>query len=272
MVHDAIVGNKQAAADRYGISWRAVNNMCVRVATEALGRVDLLDGLVAVAIDEVKYKKGQRYLTVVAGGRGGHRAEPLGQDSFGWSWPTWMRPASVGGGAVGRGTRARWACLVTRYRRAASASRVGRTASLRLGRRLVEASPVVGLVGVRHEVLRVRLSLVVMLSGCRVCAWAKWARVRSLNPSCRQRCCASSKWAAASDTSTRLRMGAGDDLGRREHELAVGTLLHPVAQHVGVAVSVEADNGRPCPTAARLPSSSGRITGGGTARSRAVGR
>jgi transposase len=65
VVHDAIVGNKQAAADRYGVSWRAVNNMCVRVATEALGRVDLLDGLVAIAIDEVKYKKGQRYLTFV---------------------------------------------------------------------------------------------------------------------------------------------------------------------------------------------------------------
>ena len=65
VVHDAVVANKQAAADRYGISWRAVNNACVRVATEALGRVDLLEGLVAVAIDEVKYKKGQRYLTVV---------------------------------------------------------------------------------------------------------------------------------------------------------------------------------------------------------------
>ena len=65
VVHDAIVGNKQAAADRYGVSWRAVNHMCVRVATEALGRGDLLDGLVAIAIDEVKYKKGQRYLTVV---------------------------------------------------------------------------------------------------------------------------------------------------------------------------------------------------------------
>lgn len=65
VVHDAIVGNKQAAADRYGISWRAVNNMCVRVATEALGRVDLLEGLVAIAIDEVKYKKGHKYLTVV---------------------------------------------------------------------------------------------------------------------------------------------------------------------------------------------------------------
>ena len=65
VVHDAIVGNKTAAARRYGISWRAVNNACVRVATEALGRVDLLDGLVAIAIDEVKYKKGHRYLTVV---------------------------------------------------------------------------------------------------------------------------------------------------------------------------------------------------------------
>ena len=65
VVHDAIVGNKQAAADRYGISWRAVNNMFTRLAHEALGRVDLLDGLVAVAIDEVKYKKGHRYPTVV---------------------------------------------------------------------------------------------------------------------------------------------------------------------------------------------------------------
>ena len=65
VVHDAIVGNKQAAADRYAISWRAVNNICTRLAEESLGRVDLLDGLIAVAIDEVKYKKGQRYLTVV---------------------------------------------------------------------------------------------------------------------------------------------------------------------------------------------------------------
>ena len=36
----------------------------MRVATEALGRIDLLDGLVAVAIDEV-IRKGQRYLTIV---------------------------------------------------------------------------------------------------------------------------------------------------------------------------------------------------------------
>jgi transposase len=65
VVHDAVVSNKNAAARRYGISWRAVNHACVRVAEEAVGRVDLLDGLVAIAIDEVKYKKGQKYLTVV---------------------------------------------------------------------------------------------------------------------------------------------------------------------------------------------------------------
>ncbi|MEJ5234153.1 MAG: transposase, partial [Geminicoccaceae bacterium] len=57
--------NKAAAAKRYGISWRAVNNMCTRLVEEALDRVDLLDGLVAISIDEVKYKKGHKYLTVV---------------------------------------------------------------------------------------------------------------------------------------------------------------------------------------------------------------
>jgi transposase len=65
VVFDAIVSNKLAVARRYGISWRAVNHMCVRVAIEALGRVDLLEGLVAIAVDEVKYKKGHKYLTVV---------------------------------------------------------------------------------------------------------------------------------------------------------------------------------------------------------------
>jgi transposase len=64
VVYDAISSNKNAAARRYGLSWRAVDNMCVRVATEALGRVDLLSGLVAIAIDEVKYKKGHKCLLV----------------------------------------------------------------------------------------------------------------------------------------------------------------------------------------------------------------
>jgi transposase len=65
VVFDAIASNKLAASRRHEVSWRAVDGMCDRVLEEALGRVDLLDGLVAIAVDEVKYKKGQRYLTVV---------------------------------------------------------------------------------------------------------------------------------------------------------------------------------------------------------------
>jgi hypothetical protein len=65
VVFDAISSNKLAVGRRYEVSWRAVDHMCVRVATEALGRIDLLSGLVAIAIDEVRHKKGQRYLTVV---------------------------------------------------------------------------------------------------------------------------------------------------------------------------------------------------------------
>jgi transposase len=65
VVYDAIASSKATAARRHCVSWRAVNNACVRVATEALGRVDLLAGLSAIAIDEVKYKKGQKYLTVI---------------------------------------------------------------------------------------------------------------------------------------------------------------------------------------------------------------
>lgn len=62
---EALASNKQAAACRYEISWGAVDNVCERVVDEALERTDMLSGLVAVGIDEVKYKKGHKYLTVV---------------------------------------------------------------------------------------------------------------------------------------------------------------------------------------------------------------
>jgi transposase len=65
VVYDAIASSKATAARRHSVSWRAVDNACIGVATEALGRIDLLAGLSAIAIDEVKYKKGQKYLTVV---------------------------------------------------------------------------------------------------------------------------------------------------------------------------------------------------------------
>jgi transposase len=46
-------------------SWRAVTGIVQRVVAEAAGRVDRLDGLRRIGIDEVAYRKGQRYLTVV---------------------------------------------------------------------------------------------------------------------------------------------------------------------------------------------------------------
>ncbi len=66
VVHDAVRSNKASAARRYGLTWRAVDGMCTRLLAEDMDRVDLLEGLIAVAIDEVKSKKGQRYLTVVS--------------------------------------------------------------------------------------------------------------------------------------------------------------------------------------------------------------
>jgi transposase len=57
VVDDAISSARLAAARRHGVSWRAVDHLCVRVAREVLGRADLLEGLVAIAIDEVKYKR-----------------------------------------------------------------------------------------------------------------------------------------------------------------------------------------------------------------------
>lgn len=66
VAYTAVAANKSHAARRYGIGWKAVDNICERVLAEALNGVDLLEGLVAIGIDEVKAKKGQRYLTVVS--------------------------------------------------------------------------------------------------------------------------------------------------------------------------------------------------------------
>jgi transposase len=54
-----------AVAALMRVTWRSVDAIITRVVARAAGRVDLLDGLRSVAIDEVAYRKGQRYLTVV---------------------------------------------------------------------------------------------------------------------------------------------------------------------------------------------------------------
>lgn len=46
-------------------TWRAVQAIVERVVTERAGRADLLTGLRRIGIDEIAYRKGQRYLTCV---------------------------------------------------------------------------------------------------------------------------------------------------------------------------------------------------------------
>jgi transposase len=73
-VHHGVRGHLRVAgrqdrrlhvAELLRISWRAVTGIAARVVTEASGRRDLLDGLRRIGIDEVAYRKGQRYITVV---------------------------------------------------------------------------------------------------------------------------------------------------------------------------------------------------------------
>ena len=54
-----------AVATFMRVTFRAVDSVVTRVVTRAAGKVDLLEGLTSIAIDEVAYRKGQRYLTVV---------------------------------------------------------------------------------------------------------------------------------------------------------------------------------------------------------------
>src|SRR5512144_1502556 len=54
-----------AVATFMRVTFRAVDSIVTRVVARAAGRVDLLDGLTSIAVDEVAYRKGQRYLTVV---------------------------------------------------------------------------------------------------------------------------------------------------------------------------------------------------------------
>ena len=47
------------------ITWRSVAAIVVRVVAEAAGKRDRLAGLRRIGIDEISYRKGQRYLLCV---------------------------------------------------------------------------------------------------------------------------------------------------------------------------------------------------------------
>lgn len=57
--------SKTAVSLLMRVAWRSVGSILARVAEEARREVDLLDGLRRIGIDEISYRKGQRYLTVV---------------------------------------------------------------------------------------------------------------------------------------------------------------------------------------------------------------
>jgi transposase len=61
----AVHTSRAAVAELLGVAWRTVGRVCARVAAEHATQIDLLDGLRRIGIDEISYKKGQRYLTVV---------------------------------------------------------------------------------------------------------------------------------------------------------------------------------------------------------------
>jgi transposase len=58
------VADKSATARMFAICWMTVGRIVERVVAECLPR-DLLDDLVAIAVDETSHKRGHRYITVV---------------------------------------------------------------------------------------------------------------------------------------------------------------------------------------------------------------
>jgi transposase len=61
----AVTCSKSAVMALMRIAWRTVGAIITRVAADALDGVDQLAGLRRIGIDEISYKKGHRYLTVV---------------------------------------------------------------------------------------------------------------------------------------------------------------------------------------------------------------
>ena len=61
----AVHCSRSAVEELMRVAWRTVGAIAARVVADAHGRADPLDGLRRIGIDEVSYKKGHRYLTVI---------------------------------------------------------------------------------------------------------------------------------------------------------------------------------------------------------------
>ncbi len=61
----AVHVSKTAVVELLRIAWRTVGSIITRVSADIDAAVDRLDGLTRIGIDEISYKRGYRYLTVV---------------------------------------------------------------------------------------------------------------------------------------------------------------------------------------------------------------
>ena len=61
----AVQCSKSATAELMRVAWRTVGQIIERVVAETERRVDLLEGLQRIGIDEISHRRGQRYITVV---------------------------------------------------------------------------------------------------------------------------------------------------------------------------------------------------------------
>jgi len=61
----AVACSKTAVTQLMRVAWRTVGSIVSRVCADVDARVDRLDGLRRIGIDEISYKRGYRYLTVV---------------------------------------------------------------------------------------------------------------------------------------------------------------------------------------------------------------
>jgi transposase len=107
----AVHTSKQAVGERLRVAWATVGRIVARVAADAEQACDRFAGLTRIGIDEISYKKGHRYLTVVVdhdSGRlvwaaPGHDAATLGDSSMCWAAALPAGPAGQRGcGGVDR--------------------------------------------------------------------------------------------------------------------------------------------------------------------------
>jgi transposase len=61
----ATATSKTAITELMRVGWRAVGGIVTRIQAEVDSQVDRLEGLRRIGIDEISYKRGHKYLTIV---------------------------------------------------------------------------------------------------------------------------------------------------------------------------------------------------------------